>query len=174
MSDEFEYDEEEYTGPSKSQIKREMQALQDLGAKLTTMRPDQLDQIPITPQLRQAIDQYNKLKAHEACRRQLQFIGKIMRHEDAEEIQQTLDRFDAGSIEFTKTLHQLESWRDRLLTGDNNTLTAFVDEYPQTNIQTLRQLIRNTNKDKENGKNTGQFKKLFRFIRETHDIHRDI
>jgi ribosome-associated protein len=175
MSDEFEYDEyaeDESAAPSKSQIKRDMDALQDLGLKLTTLRPDQLDEFSISSQLRQAIDQYNKLKANEARRRQRQFIGKLMRHENADEIRQILDRFDAGSIELTQTLHQLENWRDQLLGDDNHCVTAFVEEYPDTDVQTLRQLIRNTRKDKENNKNTGQYKKLFRFIRDTHDAHR--
>lgn len=174
MTDEnFEYEEEEYLGPSKSQVKREMHALQALGLKLTKLREDQLIQIPLSDKLHIEILQYKKLKANEARRRQMQFIGKLMRSEDAEEIETRIEQFDSSSLEFAKTLHQLEKWRDNLLDGDNNTLTEFVNQYPQTDIQALRQLIRNTRKDRDNNKNTGQYKKLFRFIREVHDNHRD-
>lgn len=173
MNDDYEYEDEEYQPPSKSQIKREMQALQDLGARLTTLKRDQLDQLPISPELRHAIDQFSQLKSNEAIRRQRQFIGKVMRNENADDIQQVLERFDASSLEFTKTLHQLENWRDKLLSDDANCVTAFIEEYPETDIQSLRQLIRNTKKDKENGKNTGQYRKLFRFVKDTHERHRN-
>ena len=163
-SDHFD-DDEEYE-KSRTQVKKEMEALQDLGKKLCELRKDQLAQVPASDALFEGIATYLRIGSREARRRQLQYIGKLMRSEDSEAIQEVIDRFDTSSEIYAKRLHALEAWRERLITEGNDTLTEFVEKYPTVNIQTLRQLVRNAAKDRKNEKNTGAAKKLFRFLKE--------
>ncbi|MDX1452506.1 MAG: ribosome biogenesis factor YjgA [Oleiphilaceae bacterium] len=165
MSEDY-YDDDESEIKSKSQIKREMAALQEMGKQLCELKTSQLNEVPISASLREAIDLYNRVHQKEARRRQMQFIGKLMRNEDAEAIQDVLDRFDTSSRAHAQALHQVEAWREKLINGDNEDITAFVDEHPGVDIQQLRQWVRKAKKDNETGKNTGAAKKLFQFIRE--------
>lgn len=158
-------DEEEYV-KSRTQIKKEMEALQDIGKTLCELRKDQLAQVPTSDELSEGIATYQRISSREAKRRQLQYIGKLMRSEDIEAIQTVIDRFDTSSDIYAKRLHALEAWRERLIDEGNNALTDFVEKYPMVNIQTLRQLVRNAAKDRQNEKNTGAAKKLFRFLKE--------
>jgi len=166
FDDHEDYPDEEEFGPSKSSRKKAMQALQDLGKELSALRPDQLDELPLSDRLREALVDYQKFPTHEAKRRQLQYIGKLMREVNAEEIHPYLDKFNEGSVTQTALHHQIERWRDQLLQGDNAALTEFVDEYPGGDTQHLRHLIRNAKKDLEQFKNRGAGKKLYRYLRE--------
>lgn len=150
---------------SKSQIKREMEALQEMGKRLTELNPDQLKQVPLEESIAAAIKEYQRLTKHEAKRRQLQYIGRLMRKTDAAAIAQALHLFDSSHAAHTQHFHQIEAWRERLL-NDPSSITALIEEYPQANVQHLRQLIRNTLREREKGKDLGGFRKLFRELRE--------
>ena len=143
-----------------------MEALQDLGRKLCELKPQQLKEVPVSQSLLEAIELYNKVAHKEARRRQMQFIGKLMRGEDAEAISEVLERFDTSSRAHAQALHQVESWRERLLTGSNEELTCFIEAFPSVEVQQLRQLVRKARKDLETGKNTGASKKLFKLLRQ--------
>lgn len=171
--DEHLYDENGELIKSKSQIKREMTALQDLGKKLIELKDGQLKKMPITDELLSAIKESKNITQREATRRHLQFIGKLMRDQDSEAIQYALDEFDSSSQRFAQSIHELEVWRTRLIDDTGNSLTEYVEKYPQTNIQHLRQLIRNAAKDQKNNKNTGASKKLFQYIRENAKKHEE-
>lgn len=164
--DSTSFDSDDEYVKSRTQIKKEMEALQDLGKKLCELRKDQLKQVPVSDELSEGIATYLRINSREAKRRQLQYIGKLMRSEDIEAIQAVIDRFDASSDIYAKRLHVLEAWRERLISEGNNALTEFVEKYPAVNIQTLRQLVRNASKDRQQEKNTGAAKKLFRFLKE--------
>jgi len=161
------YDDEEIdNGKSKSQVKREMEALQNLGLKLTELKPIQLKKMPIGEDLLQAIKESYNIRQREAKRRHLQFIGKLMRDEDGEAIQYALDEFDSSSQRFAQQLHQIESWREKLILEGNDALSEFIANHDGSiDVQHLRQLVRNAKKDKQNDKNTGSAKKLFQFLR---------
>tara|TARA_R110002167_G_scaffold17840_1_gene67751 strand:+ start:1496 stop:2062 length:567 start_codon:yes stop_codon:yes gene_type:complete len=163
-------DEEEYV-ISKSQIKREMNALQDLGKKLIDLKDNQLVKMPITDELFRAIKESKNITQREATRRHLQFIGKLMRDQDAEAIQYALDEFDSGSQRFAQATHELEVWRTRLIEKSSAVVTEYVEKYPKTNVQYLRQLIRNAVKDQKNEKNTGAAKKLFQYLKDNSKSH---
>lgn len=163
--DQYENEEDLEFEKSKSQIKREMEALQALGRKLTELKPSQLKKVPISEDLNHAIIESYNIKQNEAKRRHLQFIGKLMRAEDAEAIQFAIDQFDSSSQRFAQELHKMESWRDQLISGGNEVLSNFISENPDADVQHLRALIRNAKKDKEREKNTGAGKKLFQYIR---------
>lgn len=153
---------------SKSQLKREMDALQELGKRLTQLNNDQLDQVPMPDTLDNAVREHQRLRKGEALRRQLQYIGRIMRKLDAEEvdaISHAINLFDASQVEHTQRFHQIEIWRDRLLT-EKTALTDYLADYPQADVQHLRQLIRNAQKEQAQQKNLGSSRKLFKYLRE--------
>jgi len=161
----YDDDDEFDNVKSKSQIKREMEALQQLGKKLLDLKPAQLKKVPMGEDLAHAIKESYNITQREAKRRHLQFIGKLMRDEDSEAIQYALDEFDSSSQRFAQELHQLESWRERLISEGNSVLSDFIDSYANTDVQHLRQLVRNAKKDVSTEKNTGAAKKLFQYLR---------
>lgn len=155
---------------SKTQAKKEVTALQHLGERLTELNSAQLNLVPINDDLRAAIDAYQGIKQHGAKRRQLQYIGRLMRSADAQAISAALDHFDASKIAFTRHFHGVEQWRERLL-EDPAAATEFINQYPNTRIQQLRETIRKAHKEKVQAKDQGGSRKLFRFLRETIEEH---
>ncbi|PXF31719.1 hypothetical protein WH50_08200 [Pokkaliibacter plantistimulans] len=158
--------EDEFEGPSKSELKRQSEALQSLGKRLTEMTNEQLTKVPMSDTLAKAILEHKRLKQGEAMRRHLQYIGKLMRSEDNEAIQNVVDRFDAGSQAYVQHFHMLERWRDRLLNEGQDALTELLAEFPEFDIQHLRQLIRNAQREQSAGKPPASARKLFSYIRE--------
>lgn len=160
-------DDEEYI--SRSEIKRQLDVLKHLGKRLTELRPDQQEKVPMDASLRAAVAETRRISSNGALKRHMQYIGKLMRHADIEAIHAALDQFDTASQAHNQKFHLLEQWRDRLLapaeTG-NAALEAFILAYPETDIQQLRQLIRNTRKEIEKQQPPTQFRKLFRFLRD--------
>ncbi|UTW03846.1 DUF615 domain-containing protein [Amphritea atlantica] len=166
--DDHESDEE---WVSKSQRKREMEELQALGAKLPELNKEQLSKVPMSDILRAAVEEAQRLQPRcEAIRRQLQYIGRLMRAEDADEIQTAVDRFEAGKQAHLQVFHKLERWRDRLILGDNTDLEAYLKEDSGADIQHLRQLIRNAKKEASLNKPPVTSKKLFKYLRERADV----
>nr|MBF0685773.1 ribosome-associated protein [Pseudomonas sp.] len=145
-SSEQATDAPQYSGPSKSQLKRDMTALQQLGQRLVGLSRDKLAQLPLAERLHEAILEGQRIKAHEGKRRQMQYIGKLMRDADAEAISAQLNEWDNGSREHAAHFHELERWRDRLLQDDTE-LTAFIARYPAADAQHLRSLIRAARKE---------------------------
>ena len=148
---------------SKSARKREAERLQNLGTRLGDLNQDQLETIPLSPDLAAAIADYHRFNSHGARRRQAQYIGRLMRTEDVEAIHEALKRIDGDSARARFEHHQTERWRDRLL-ADDNELTEFLDRYPETDRQALRALIRSARRHQ--GDKT-HVRALFRFLRET-------
>lgn len=164
QSDEYESDEE---WVSKSQRKREVEGLQELGAKLPELNKEQLNKIPMGDALRSAVEEAQRLQPRsEASRRQAQYIGRLMRDEDPDAIQTALDQFEAGKQAHLQIFHKLERWRDRLILGDNSDLKAYLEEDSSADIQHLRQLLRNAQKEAKQGKPPVAARKLFKYLRE--------
>ncbi len=158
-------EEEAIDLPSKSQRKREMHALQDIGEELVELAPAQLDKLPLTDRLRDAIDLCQTIQAHEGRRRQLQFIGKLLRDEDPLPLQQALEQLRQHAKIATQKHHQLERWRDRLITEGDAALTELLSEYPHADRQQLRQLVRTAQKEAEQNKPPAASRELFRTLR---------
>lgn len=150
---------------SKTELKREVAAVKDLGEELTLLSKDQLAQVPMSDKLEAAIKEYKRLNAHGALRRQMQFIGKIMRTEDIEPIKLKLDTFNGVSAEATAKLHRIERLRLQLIENDD-ILTKFSTDYPHADVQSIRTLVRNTRKEAETGKPPKAFRELFQAIRD--------
>lgn len=164
MNSHEEHSEFESDRKSKSQIKREMEALQKLGEKLIRLNDEQLATVPLDENMTAAISEYKRLKKNEAKRRQMQYIGRLMRNSDVGNITEALNRLDASQTEHAQHFHQIERWRERLL-KDTGALTEFISQHPRIEVQTLRQMIRNTLKEQTQGKDLGSYRKLFRLIR---------
>lgn len=141
-----EIDENGYDRPSKSQVKREMHALHDLGKKLIELAPDRLKQLALSDELLAAIKLAQKTTAREGRRRQVHYVGKLMRLLDPEPIIKQLDVWEHGSREQTRGMHRLEALRD-LLMRDDAALTQFMDEFPGGDVQQFRSLIRAARKE---------------------------
>lgn len=162
--DDFEEDVE-YV--SKTQMKREMDALQDLAVHLTQLPADQLATIPITPELKDALDETKNIKKREALRRHRQFLGRMMRRSDHEAIRAAVDKIKEDRDRLTRLLHVMEHWRDDLIEGEQDQLERFIEQFPHTDRQQLRNLVRNAKGERNTQKPPVYSRKLFRFIRET-------
>ena len=163
---ELEFDPDDvYDGPSKSQKKRDVEALQDMGALLVELPDAQFKRIELPEELREAVAACRKITQNGALRRQKQFIGKLMRSVDPAPIQAQLDAFSGASAAETAKLHQAEKWRDKLI-ADNEALTLFLNTYSDTDATHLRQLIRNARDEAARSKPPKAFREIFRVIRE--------
>lgn len=170
MNHQDNNDAPEYDGPSKSQLKREMQALQDLGKRMLDLSNDQLDTLPISGTLRAAIEESRRIRQNEAKRRHLQYIGKVIRQEDdPDALSRQIDAFYSGSEEHTRRHHLAERWRDRMIEEGDSAVGEFLNYCATADIQHLRNLARNAKRDADKEKNTGQPRKLFRYLRECID-----
>jgi ribosome-associated protein len=156
---------EENLGPSKSALKREMIALQKLGVELVKLSRDQLKKIDMPERLRDAILDAQRFTQHEAHRRQLQYIGKIMRDIDAAPLQAALDEINGISTAATLRLQQLERLRTQLM-EDESVCSDIARDYPGADIQLLRQLRRNAIKEAQQNKPPRAYRELFRVLRE--------
>lgn len=158
-------DEEEELPPSKTKIKKQMHELRDLGKELTELGKDQLAQLDIPENLRDAIREMKSINKFGAQRRQMQYIGKLMRDVDTAPILARLDAWKGKSQNHIAYMHQLERWRDRLLENDA-AFTELLGAYPATDAQRLRTLIRNAQKEIEAGKPPKNFREIFQVLRE--------
>ena len=139
--DDFGYDR-----PSKSQVKREMHALHDLGKELIELSNEKLRQLPLADALYDAIRLAQRTTSREGLRRQTHYVGKLMRQADAEAIRAQLTIWESGSKAETAALHRIEVLRDQLLASDE-ALTELLREHPSADIQHLRTLIREGRKE---------------------------
>ena len=167
MTQHDQYDDEDEFGKSKSQLKREMHALQDLGKRMLDLSNDQLDTLPISETLRSAIEESRRIRQNEAKRRHLQYVGKIIRQEDdPDALKRAIDAFDAGSEEHHRRHHLPERWRDRMITEGDSVVGEFFNYCPSADMQHLRTQARNARRDVEKRKNPGQARNLLGYVRE--------
>jgi ribosome-associated protein len=155
-------------GPSKSELKRLMIQRQKLAEVLAALSSDALKTIPMDEAIKAAIAETNKIKSFEAIRRHKQYLGKLMRFLDDEEldtIQKRLDAIQGVSKAETAKLHHLESFRDRLIANDE-TFTNMIEQYPDMDIQNMRTLIRNARKEKEVNKPPKAYREIFRVLKD--------
>lgn len=152
---------------SKSQVKREMIALQKLGEELVELSGAELARIAMPDDLRDAIALARRLPQRGAHKRQLQYIGRLMRGIDAEPIQQDLNRLRNRDAAQTAQLHRIERWRDRLLEEGDDALQPLLDAHPHLDRQHLRQLLRNARQEQRVEKPPRAARELFRYLRDS-------
>ncbi|MBD8491898.1 ribosome-associated protein [Pseudomonas syringae] len=159
---------------SKTQVKREQQALVEMGERLTTLKPDVLDKLPLTDGLRRALAEAPKHTANIARKRHILFIGRLMRDQDQEAILALLDQLDSSTRQYNERFHSLERWRDRLIGGDDSVLEKFVAEYPDADRQQLRSLIRQAQHELAHNKPPASSRKVFKYIRDLDEVQRGL
>jgi ribosome-associated protein len=160
--------------PSKTLLKKAMHELQQLGVALTELNDERLRAVPLPETLLDAVLEFQRTRSHEGRRRQLQYIGKLMRNADVEPIREAVASARLGRAREALALHEAEHWRDRLLASDNE-LTAWIDKHPHSDVQQLRNLIRAARKDltvsandpKAVGRKGRAYRELFQFIKAT-------
>ena len=159
---------------SKTQIKRELHALVELGERLTTLKPDTLARLPLTDALRKALAEASKHTAHIARKRHMSFVGKLMRDQDIEGIQAVIDQLDSSTRQYNERFHGLERWRDRLIDGTDEDLERFVNEFPDADRQHLRSLVRHAQHEKVRNKPPTASRKIFKYIRDLDETQRGL
>ena len=161
--------------PSKTKRKQAMLELQALGKRLVELSPGQVNSVPMPEDLRDAIREKQRIapSKHEGQRRQLQYIGRLMRELDPTPIREWLARLDGQSAQATHELHVTERWRERLL-ADDAALTDFTRAYPPADLQALRAAIREARREQVSAtadaaagrvRPPKHFRELFRLIR---------
>lgn len=150
--------------PSKSQLKREMQALQELGEQLAALPAHRIDVLDVPDILRQALREMQRIRSHEGRRRHAQYIGKLMRKSDPAPLRQALIDATGESREAVAHMHALEDWRERLLKSDA-ALTAFIHEHPHADAAALRQLLRSARAEQAAGKPPRQYRALYQHLK---------
>jgi len=158
-------EEEEELPPSKTKIKKQMHELRDLGKELTELSKDQVAQLDLPENLRDAITELRSINKFGAQRRQIQYIGKLMRDVDTAPILAKLDAWKGRSQQHNAYMHLLERWRDRLM-EDDSALTELLAEHPLADAQHLRTLIRNAHKEKAGNKPPKSYREIFQALRE--------
>jgi ribosome-associated protein len=166
-----EFEDDDFDRPSKSQMKRDMTALQKLGEDLLALPESRWEPLALPEILYDALRAAKKITNFEGRRRQMQYIGKLMRRIDAEPVREAVAAFKLGHAQDSLRLHQSERWRDRLLASDD-ALQEFLAEHVDVDIQQLRNLVRAARKDatktaeQPDGDRKGRaFRDLFQFIK---------
>jgi ribosome-associated protein len=154
---------------SRTKKKQQVEELQKLGAALVALGPALLDALDLPAPLLAAVREAQRIRSNEAKRRQMQYIGKIMRSVDPEPVRAALAAVTRRSAVSRAEQKRLENWRERLI-GDDTALTAFVSEHPGADPQVLRTLIRNARKEIAESKPPRAQRELFRQIRECNEI----
>lgn len=159
-------------GPSKTALKREMTARQQLGEALTKLNDKQLGQIPIkNEQLLAAIVETRNIRSKNARKRHLQFIGKLMRDVDPEPIQNALEHLHKPAKQKNAQFHALEQMRDEMLASGQAGVEQVMRRWPDADRQQLRQLLLQHQRESQRSKPPAASRKLFRYLRELQDLY---
>ena len=150
--------------PSKTRRKKEMHALQALGEQLVGLAPDALATLALPERLADAIAAARRITGFEARRRQMQYIGRLMREVDAAPTAAGIANMQARSQRANRLQHETENWRDRLL-AEEGALTELASAHPGLDTQQLRTLIRNARREQAQGRAPHAARALFRALR---------
>lgn len=152
--------------PSKSQLKRESEALQKLGEELLSLRSSDLDSMDLPDSLAEAVHTARKIRSRGGLKRQRQFIGKVMRQIDSESIEKQLaiikHKHDTNTVAFRR----IEQWRDRLLENDKSALTEIINAHPDIDRQHINQLVHKALREQAKNKPPAAARKLFKYLRD--------
>ncbi len=150
---------------SKTKLKAEADAQQAIGKKLVDLPKDRLMKLNLPEALYEAVLEAKRITANGAIRRQMQYLGRLMRDIDSTAIVDQLQRWEGKHNEENARFHTLERWRTRLL-SDNNAVSEFLLAFPHADSQQLRTLIRNAQREEAAQKPPKSSRELFKLIRE--------
>jgi len=155
--------------PSRSQLKRDNQKLQQLGQQLVAMPDSHLQKLNLEDSLKTAIYEARRLKSQDAKRRQIQYIGKLLRSADVAQIEIGVDRLDHQSRRYRQHFAELEQWRQRIIEEGNTAIDAFMRQYPNADRQQLRNLQRQADRELRLKKSPAASRKLFSYLQQLTD-----
>ncbi|EMR12318.1 hypothetical protein MPL1_10818 [Methylophaga lonarensis MPL] len=165
MSEYEDFDDDLPIGKSKSQIKRELDQLKDLGRKLMSLGPNDLEKLDLPENIYEAV-----LKSHAmqkgALKRQTSYLGGLIAKSDWQAIQKNLQQLRQPERQKVEQFHQLEQWRDQLLAGDDSVFALLKAKFPEFDIQHVRQLQRNASRESAQNKPPKSARQLFRYLQQ--------
>lgn len=169
MHDQDEFDED-YDGyavrPNKTQLKREADALAELGKRLAELDKGTLQQLNLPTELLRAVEEVKAIRAHSARKRQLKLIGKILRGMETAELKAWFEERDSSHRSSVDAFHEVERWRDRLIAGGFEAMSEFLSLYPDCDRQRLNQLVRSAVKEASMEKPPKSARQLFKYLKE--------
>ena len=171
QADDVAPDSSDAERPSKTQLKKASHELQDLGAALVEMPDDRLAGLDMDESLRDAIHAFKRTRSHEGRRRQMQYIGKLMRRADVEPLREAVAALQLGRAKDALALHEAEHWRSALIDSDD-AIGRWATAHPDSDLQQLRSLVRAARKDAAAApeQRSGRaYRDLFKFIRQHHE-----
>lgn len=152
--------------PSRSQKKRDSTALQNMGEELAALSPSMLEKMPLTPNLREAVLEWRRLSSHESRRRQMQYIGRLMREEgDAPAVREALDGIRLGHAGETALFKRCEKLRDDLMTAAPDEVDGLLAPFAPEDAAELRDLLAKARNEREHGRPPHAFRALFRTLK---------
>ena len=163
MNDSYEDDDD---WVSKTRRKHECDAMQELGEALITLKLSELNELELPGVLHDAIEEAHRIRARGALKRQKQFIGKLMRDVDIDDIQKRYDNLCHKDDLHNAHFKRLEKWRDRIIAEGDAALNDLVTEFPQADRQHIRQLFRKARKEQENSKPPVAYRQIFKYLRD--------
>ena len=162
-----EFDDE---GPSRSQLKRESAAVQELGEELCKLPGQVLKDLGVDEDLREAIIVWQKTASHEGKRRQMQYVGRLMRNVDTRRLFLAWQKFKADGAAAAKDLHEIEELRQRLLDDAPGVWSEVFSKFPDIDRHELEHLVKEAKEEQKAGKPPRAFRAVFRFLREAGGI----
>ncbi|BBG30875.1 ribosome biogenesis factor YjgA [Zymobacter palmae] len=152
--------------PSKSELKRQMEHLQKLGRQIIELSPEIRARLPLSDDMLAAVEEMGRIRANEARRRHMQYVGRVMRSEDIAGIEAAFLAMEQEEDLRNREFHLLEQTRDRLIAEGDDFAGEIMAQYPDIDRQLLRQLIRNARRERDAGKPPASARKLFRLLRD--------
>jgi ribosome-associated protein len=160
--------DEAFSRPSKTQLKTQSHSLQQLGLALAELPDSRLAATEMPESLRDAIVEFRRTRSHEGRRRQLQYVGKLMRSADEAALREAVAEAHLGSARETLALHEAERWRAELI-ADDAALDRWLAGHPGTDVQHLRSLVRAARRDADGlapeARQPKSFRELFQYIK---------
>tara|TARA_B100000787_G_C16170719_1_gene286353 strand:+ start:330 stop:830 length:501 start_codon:yes stop_codon:yes gene_type:complete len=150
---------------SKTELKKDSKKIQQFGRKISELTMNNIEAFKFPLNIYKATIELKNLKSNSAKKRQVQYLGKLLREIDLTDALIVMKQLKVSSQREIQRNHIIEGWRDKLL-SNNESITEFVDEYPQIDRQSLRQAISNTQKEKKDNKPPKYSKQLFKLLKD--------
>ncbi len=162
-------DDDQYDGPSKSQLKRDSQHMIDIGEEILELSREDMQSLQLPDEINEAVSSALKIKSRSGLKRQRLYIGKLLRSMDSEDIETQLKKIQHRHDTNTAHFKRLEKWRDSLIDNDKTTLDQVISHYPEIDRQHINQLVRAAHREKQQDKPPAASRKLFKYLRELED-----
>lgn len=162
-------DEDDFSGPSKSQLKRESHHLTDVGEEILKLKTEDRHSLGLPDEIEEAFNTALKIKSRSGLKRQRQYIGKLLRSIDSKDIETRLRKIQHSHDTNTAQFKRLEKWRDQLIDNNKDTLNEIIVRFPEIDRQHINQLIRAAQQEKKQDKAPAASRKLFKYLRQLED-----